>query len=250
MVAINSVLRAVNILNQFRPHDNATLSLGEVAKLTGLNKATAHGLISNLVREKFLQQDPVTRRYSLGPALFELGSLYRSRIGAYSASLPAMRELSEKLGKTVQLAMLMERDIIYISRIMTREFMSFSVAEGVRVYAHCTSTGKSMLARLDEAELDALYAEESLPARTAYSIRTRRELKEHLRLIRDRGYAIDYQEVDVGLCGVAMAFRADQLMAVGISCTVDVVDKGEVETYLPLLRQTCQSISNLLGGTL
>ena len=250
MVEINSVLRAITILNQFRPHANATLSLGEIAQLAGLHKTTAHGLISNLAREKLLCQDPVTRRYSLGPALFELGSLYRSRIAAYSVSLPAIRELSEKLAKTVQLAMLMERDIIYISRIMTSEFMSFSVAEGVRVYAHCTSTGKSMLARLSDEELDALYPDERLPARTPHSITSRRELKEHLRLIRDRGYAIDCQEVDVGLGGVAMAFKAEGFMAVGVSCTIDVIDRGEVESYLPHLRQTCRNISNLLGGTL
>lgn len=250
MVQINSIKRAVSILDQFRPAGNSTLSLGEIARLTGLHKTTAHGLVSNLVRERFLNQDPVTRRYFLGPALFELGSLYRSRISAYSVSLSYMRELSEKIGKTVQLAMLIERDIIYISRVITREFMGFSVADGVRVYAHCTSTGKSLLARLSDDELDGMYPEEALPARTPNSITSRAALKKHLAEVREKGYAIDNQEVDIGLCGVAMSFAATQPMAISISCPVATLASGEAFDYLPHLRQTCQTIAQQLGGTL
>lgn len=248
MVLINSIARAIAILNQFRPAANETLSLGEIADLAKLHKTTAHGIVSNLVRSNFLVQDRTTRRYSLGPALFELGSLYRARINAYPVSLPYMRELSATVGKTVQLAMLAGTDVIYISRVITKEFMSFSVADGVRNYAHCTSTGKSMLAQLTDAQIDELFPRPDLPPRTPYSVKTVQALKAELAKIRDRGYAIDYQEVDEGLCGVAMPLNTSPQMAVGVSFTVDAADSGEQESYVPHLRAACRKISDLLGG--
>ncbi|MDR1520507.1 MAG: IclR family transcriptional regulator [Planctomycetota bacterium] len=236
---INSVIRAIGILYLFREHKR--LSLAEIADLSGLHKTTAHGLVLTLLSEHFLEQNKRTRRYSLGATLFELGGLYRARLDAFGFCLPYMRELSQITGKTVQLATLVDSDVVYLSRVVTKDFLGFSVADGVRRAAHCTSTGKAMLALLADADLDGIYPTDDLRARTSHSIRTREGLRENIRKIREQKYAVDYQEAELGLCGMAIGFRADRPMAISISCTADIMDSGQSRAYIePLLELRCK----------
>lgn len=242
---INSIVRGVTILNLFR--GSKTLSLKEISEQSGLNKTTAHSIVLTLLAQRLLAQNKRTRKYALGPALFELGSLYRQRIDAYGVCLPLMRELSQKTGFTVQLSVLIESDVMYLSRVVTSEFLGFSSADGVRVSAHCTSSGKAMLATLSDERLLELFPEETLPGRTEYSIRTRTQLFEEVGKIRVAGYARDYQEAEVGLAGMAIGFMAEQPMAISMSLTAQAVDDGKGERMIEPLIATRMEITKQLG---
>lgn len=245
-LVINSIVRASSILNLFR--ERKSLSLKEIGELSGLHKTTAHGIVLTLLAERLLSQNRRTKRYSLGPVLFELGSRYRQRIDAFGVSLPFMRELSQKTGLTVQLAILNESDVIYLSRVVTREFMGFSSADGVRVSAHCTASGKSMLALLSEEALLQLFPDDTLAGRTSHSITSRDVLFRELEKIRADGYAQEYQEAEVGLAGMAAGFRADNLMAISVPLTAHAVDEGKCDSVVEPLLTARAEITRQLGA--
>ena len=245
---IQSVSRATAILKLFREH--SALSLTQVAQMTGLNKTTTHGLMKTLEAEHFLQQDARSHLYALGPAVFELGMLYQTRIDVYAIALPWMKELSNQVGETVQLGMLLGTDVIYISRVTTQDFSSFLVAEGVRMPAHCTATGKCMLSRLPAERLHAMYPGENLPVCTPKSIATRSELEQRLKTIRESGYAVDDEEAENGLRGLAIpliGISGESTMAICISGTVSHLTDERILSYLPPLREIGEAISRKLG---
>ncbi len=242
---INSIVRAARILDLFREHK--TLSLKEIGDLSGLHKTTAHGIVLTLLAERLLSQNKRTRKYSLGPVLFELGGLYRQRIDAYGVCLPIMRELSQKIGLTVQLATLSERDVIYLSRVVTTEFLGFSAADGVKVSAHCTASGKSMLSLLGDEEFDQLFTDQTLPVRTSYSIDNKEALRQELKKIRSNGYSLDYQEAELALAGLAVGFKAEFPMSISVPCTARAVDEGITDIVVPPLLEAKDDIVNQLG---
>lgn len=243
---INSIVRGVAILNLF--HEHKALSLKEISELAGLKKTTAHSIVLTLLAQRFLRQNKRTRKYSLGAALFELGSLYRQRIDAFGICLPLMRELSQRTGFTAQLSVLIERDVMYLSRVVTSEFRGFSSSDGVRVAAHCTSSGKAMLATLSDERLTELFPEEALPRRTPGSIATRTKLFEEVAKIRGQGYATDCQEAEIGLAGVAIGFQAEQPMAISVPLTAQAMEDGRVAGVIAPLVETGAEIARQIGG--
>ncbi|MDR1827425.1 MAG: IclR family transcriptional regulator [Methylobacteriaceae bacterium] len=243
---INSIVKAAQILDLFR--SNKSLSLKRIAELCGLHKTTAHSIVLTLLAQRYLSQSAATREYSLGPALFELGEIYRTNIDAYGICLPIMRQLSQKLNRTVQLSMLSGENVVYLARVVTGDFLDFSVSDGVLVYAHCTASGKSMLSLLDDADFDKLYPEEALPFRTNNSIRSKSKLKQELENVRANGYAVDNQEAEAGLWGVGVSFKAAKLMAVSVSFTSRTVETADMAHIIEQLRFTRDEIVEKIGS--
>src|SRR5262249_13676527 len=73
--------------------------------------------------------------------------------------------------------------------------------------AHCTSVGKALLATLEPARLDELYADVSLVPSTDRSIRTVEQLRIALEVVRQQGYAQSDGEGEEGVSSVAAAIR-------------------------------------------
>ena len=141
---IQSIARAVQILNLFR--DTPRLGISQIAQKVGLPKTTVFGLVQSLCEENFLARDPQTHDYSLGIALFELGTICESRLDLRKISAPFMQSLYEKVNDTVQLTVLTGRYSTYISKVVSPNNMTFAMAIGVRAFAHCTASGKVLLA--------------------------------------------------------------------------------------------------------
>ncbi|TCW06501.1 IclR family transcriptional regulator [Raoultella sp. BIGb0138] len=248
-MSIQSVSRASAILKLFREHEK--LSIAQIALLMNLSKTTVHGLVKTLEEEKLLQQDAKSRLYSLGHINYELGMLYQSRIVTHAVVLPWMKKLSEQVEETVQLATLTDAEVIYLSRVTTQDFYGFSIAEGLRMPAHCTSTGKCMLATLPVPRLMELYPQETLLTRTPQTIATRSELLQQLQTVAQAGYAIDDEEAEKGLRGIAIPLLTaanSAPLAICISGTVNHMTDARIRQYLPALQDTRLEIARLLGN--
>ncbi|MCI8514680.1 MAG: IclR family transcriptional regulator [Lachnospiraceae bacterium] len=244
---IQSVQRISQILNLFRKY--TSLSLKQIAEETGLAKSTVHGLVSSLKEENFLAQDPATHQYSLGLAIFELSSYYHTRKDLRSISIPFINELAKNLGMTVQLAILDKNQVVYLYKKTTAEFLVFSISTGLRLPFHCTATGKIIAAFLPEKERETLIDTHSYSALTPYSISEAETMKNTLTLARTNGYALDLNESELGLGGLAVPiFKSDQVIAGALSISF------LSETYCPELLSRIltplQSSANLISRKL
>ncbi len=245
---IQSISRAASILNLFKTH--RYLSLTEISKLIGLPKTTTYGLVDALKREGFMDQDPVTKNYYLGLSIFELGSRYRTRLNLREIAMPVMQELADTVRETIQLAILHGRHVVYLARIATANFLTFAIADGVRVPAHCTSTGKAILAYLSEERIDELFRDVELERATPYSIQTLEDLKRQLQITRQNGYSMDIQEIEIGLGGISIPVFGQRHEVKGslcISIPVERCTPEYINEYLPHLQNGAKIISTKLG---
>jgi DNA-binding IclR family transcriptional regulator len=118
--------------------------------------------------------------------------------------MPIMRSLFEQLRETTHVGMLDGANVRFVAAVEGPAAVRVASRLGRTMPAHCTSTGKVMLAQLSQPELRALLPDERLERITARSIGSRAELEAELARIRERGYAINREESEEGVASVAV----------------------------------------------
>ena len=134
-----------------------SLGVTELARRLGLGKSTVHRLLATLTAERILEHDPATGTYRLGLMMWELGARVSvHRVLHDAAATGASRSSATRTKETVQLAVLDGREVVYVERLESPHTLRIFGRVGHRNSAHCTSTGKVLLAHLPERRLAAL----------------------------------------------------------------------------------------------
>jgi IclR family acetate operon transcriptional repressor len=211
---VQSVERAFGLIERLAAGSGA-LGLSSLAEVTGLPLPTIHRLVRTLVQLGYVRQEP-SRRYALGPRLIALGEAASRSLGDWSAS--HLKALALETGESANLAVLEGSDVLYVAQVAGRHSMRIFTEPGRRVLPHCTAVGKAMMAELPEAQVRALLGRTGMPRYTPTTITEPDELFAELAKIRERGYAVDEGEQEVGVrCVAAKVPGAPGLVAVSVS---------------------------------
>jgi IclR family transcriptional regulator, KDG regulon repressor len=203
---LDSVRNAARLLKQFSYRERE-LGVSELARRLGLGKSTAHRLVATLAAEHLLEQNRETGKYRLGLAIYDLGASVSAHFALHEAALPSMAQLRNTTGETVHLAVLDGREVVYIDRLDSPDSVRLFLEVGRRMWAHCTATGKVLLAHVPEDRLERLLAGWELKDRTPSTITDHHRLRDELREVRRRGWAQNRHESEVGLLSVGAPVR-------------------------------------------
>ncbi|MEU7003683.1 IclR family transcriptional regulator [Nonomuraea sp. NPDC046570] len=204
---IASVDNALRLLGMFREHERVRLS--DAKDYLGVAHSTAHRLMAMLAYHGFVRQEQDSRGYVVGPALLEIGLAAIGNMDVRALARPLLEELASAFGETVHLVTLEGAAVRYLDAVESPRALRVAARTGSTFAAHCTASGKALLAQLDDRRLAVLFpAGAALPAQTPLSIAGWPELREELRLIRERGYAVNRGESDEGVASVAVAVPA------------------------------------------
>ncbi len=154
-----SLERGLAILSAFKP-GRPLLGSSELAREIGLSRSTAHRYVASLAMLGYLQQDPLTRKYRLGPRVLDLGFSAINSMEIREISAPYLQQLSDETGHTVNMAILDGSDIVYVERCRSsrqgQRDIDLNLHVGSRLPAYCTSMGKVLLAFMGDEERTAL----------------------------------------------------------------------------------------------
>lgn len=203
---IQSVSRAVAIMEFLAKCRNGE-KLTIISQELGLNKSTTHSLITTLERMGYVQQDQETAKYSLGLKLFELGQVVHANMDLRNIAMPFLRELALKFSETVHLAILSKDEVVYIDKVDTSRSIRIGSQIGGRNAAYCTGVGKVLLAGLSDKELNETLVNMKFEKLTSNTIVSKEELLKHLVNVRQTGFAMDQEEIEVGLTCVAAPIK-------------------------------------------
>ena len=198
--------RALAIL-QVLSTEGPDLSLGEISEKLELHKSTVHRLIMVLERHKLIERNSVNGRFRLGLKLFELGTRAVSQLDLRERARPVLERLVLETSETVHLCVLDDIEVVYLDKIEPARSVRMASTVGRRNPTYCTAVGKAILAWLPEAQVEAIVRKQGLKAITANTITSFLELKTELAAIRDRGYAVDNEEIEEGLRCVGCVVR-------------------------------------------
>jgi DNA-binding IclR family transcriptional regulator len=247
---VKSLEKALSIL-ELMILEGRNLALTAIASKSGLGKGTVHRILGTLKSRKFVNQDPDTRKYGLGIRALEMGSAVKKDEILRKAMRPALRELFRQCNETVNAAILEHSEIIYIYRLESEEPLRFSLQVGSRFPAHCTSTGKIMLADLSDQELGRLYENrDDLCKLTEKSIGSFKQLMEEIRDLRQKGLAYDLEETLAGVNCIAAPVRKagkEVVAAISISGPKERMTKTKMSSFASLITEAAAKISEELG---
>ena len=223
------------------------ISLSQLANDARLPLPTIHRLVRTLVDLGYVRQE-ASRQYSLGPRLIRLGETTSRMVGRWAR--PEMEALARTLGESVNLAMLDGDQVVYVGQVMaSQNSMRMFTEVGRRVLPHSTGVGKAIMADLDPQEVRAIVERTGMPARTEHTLTTPEALLAELERTRERGYALDEGEQEIGVRCVAVAVPdSPQRLALSVSGPLTRMSDEVVERAVGPLRQAAQAISAQLNG--
>ena len=247
---IGSLLHGLAILDMFA-RDRPEIGIGEMAQELGLHRSTTSRLAATLAMAGYLEPAGEPGRYRLSGRLAALGELVAAEGDVRRAALPYLQDLVQNLGETGHLAVLEGTEAVTIEVVDGWQTVRMHSWVGKRSPAHCSSMGKALLAGLPAAEIDARYPRGRLEARTDRTITDTGELKRHLAQVRERGYAVDRQELEPHLCCVAgpVFDRTGTVVAsISVSGPDSRIDEASIPAIAEVVRHAAWQISARLGA--
>ncbi len=246
---VQSLERALDILELLGQSENE-LGVTEIAPTVGLANGTAHRLLSTLIRRGYARQNPENRRYALGIKAYTLSTAAREHLGPLAR--PFLTELMEVSQESSNLATLEKNSVVYLDQVPAARMVRMFTEPGNRSPLHSTGTGKVLLAFQTEALVDQILKESDLPRFTAYTITDAKKLKGELEGIRDRGYALDSEEMEEGVrCLAAPVFAPDGkiLAAMSISGPAGRLDEDRLGELIPHIKRISEEFTRGLDAT-
>lgn len=177
------------------------LTLTEVAHRLRESQTVVFRLLKTLAAHGYVQQDPATKRYTLGLRLWELGARVAGRMGLVEAARPALKWLTSVTGQTSALVVLRETDVLYIDIVEGLEPLRFYAEVGARAPAYATASGKAMLAH--RADLIPRVIRKGLRPLAPGTITRPADLRRRLAEIRRTGLSINRGERRPDIAAVA-----------------------------------------------
>ena len=242
-----AIRRAVAVLKAFGP-DPARLTAQQLSQRTGLNRSTVYRLLSALEHEGLVATGE-DGRYRLGPDMAILGTLALRQIDLRALAQPFMRTLAERSGETIDLEIRHGVRVMIIEEIAGDHLLNASSNIGTLYPAHCTATGKLLLAALPADALEAILAAE-LCACGPRTITDPEALRADLRASLARGYATAYEELEAHLHAIAAPIYDHQeriTAALSISGPAARMPHHHEPEMAHMLMDACAQIAHALG---
>ncbi|MEV6733937.1 MULTISPECIES: IclR family transcriptional regulator [unclassified Streptomyces] len=245
---VQSVDRAVSVLEILAQRGEAGVS--EVAAEIDVHKSTAFRLLGALEARGLVEQATERGKYRLGFGIVRLAGAVTGRIDITQVGRPVCERLAEELGETVNIAILEEQYAINLCQVRGPGAVTAHNWVGQLTPLHATSSGKVFLAHLPAKQRVQLLAEAGLKKYTPSTLTARTKLEKNLVASLDRGYAMTFEEYEIGLHAMAAPIRdRDGMVIAAISASGPSYRFTEERMHelAPLLLKGAQEISHRMG---
>lgn len=223
-------------------------SISEVANASGLDRATARRCLLTLAQLGYADYDG--KFFTLTPRVLRLGTACLATMPLPQLVQPLLDELSERLGESSSVSILDAAEIVYVARAAQKKVMSISLMPGSRLPAYCTSMGRVLMAALAPRRAAEILEVKPPTRRTPHTLTDPHAILAELDRIRQQGFALIDQEVEIGLRSIAVPLltsRRSVVAAVNIGVpATQIAVEDLVALYLKPLQQLQAELRSVL----
>jgi IclR family KDG regulon transcriptional repressor len=245
---VRAVERALQILGCFdEKHPDRGVS--EIAQAVGLHKATTHRIVTTLLSYGYLERAEDGQRYRLGLRLADLGFKVLRRMDLRREALPIMANLAARLDETCDLSIYDRGEAYYIEVVQGNRALTIAAAVGRGLPAHATASGKVLLAFRTETDPPAAL-DDPLVAYTHRTITRPADLRRQLEVVRAQGYAVDDEELELGVRAVSAPVLdrdGKVVAALSVASPTSRLPLDRIPALANEARQAAEAISLRLG---
>ncbi len=244
---ITAIARGIDVIRSFDA-EASSMTAADVAARTGLSRATARRVLLTLTELGYVHTDG--KWFGLSAKVLDLGFAFLSSMHVADTIEPILERASKAARETCALTVLEGHDALVVAASIADRVDRLTPEPGERFPAHLSSTGRLLLAQLNDDELKEYFDTVQLDRPTTKSIASKNALRAELEAIRGKGYAIVDQEFDVGLFSIGMLVPTDGANAfAGVSFIGNVARinrSNAVKTFLPILQKAGKELRKLL----
>jgi DNA-binding IclR family transcriptional regulator len=242
--------RALQILGALSDSD-VDLGPADLAARLHLHKSTVHRLLKVLERHRLVSKSASYGRYGLGTGLYQLGMRAAARFDFRQRAEPHLRRLVQATGESAYVSILDGTESVSLVRVDGPWTPGKPSTIGKRSPVYCTSSGKAMIAFLPQPYLDDLLRRLTFVRHTPKTLRDRLALEGELRRIRERGYAVDDEEIELGLRCVGGPIRDAKgtiVASIGIAGPIFRVTQGRLPSVARHVIATAHALSEEISA--
>jgi len=241
---VQSLVKGLAVIQAFDER-RPSMSLSEVAQITGFTRAATRRFLLTLVSEGYAKQDG--KHFSLTAKILNLGFSYLSSLDIWHNAKPLMTNLVERLNESCSAAVLDGFDVVYVARVATtKRIMSITLNVGTRLPAFATSMGRVLLADLSTTALDSFITKCNIEQFTKYTITEKSLLLAEIQKVKKQGWSMVEQELEVGLTSISVPvlnIAGDVVAALNVSTHMSQTARKQIiEVILPELKKCALAI--------
>lgn len=247
--SVRSLERALIIL-ELLASSRAGLSLLELVRNTKMPRSSVHCLLLTLQRRGYLFHNDKTGRYMFGLQLFSLANMAVSGLRLREEAAPVLRNLVDKTHLTVHMAILEHAEAVLIAKYEPPGIFRLATWLGKRMDLHCTSLGKALMAYLPAADVNEIIEQHGLPCHNDNTLCSKKRLKDDLVKVRERGYAVDDEEDEIGLCCIGapvFGFNNRVMASISVAGTTTQITRDNFRKLADEVKNAASAISQSLG---
>lgn len=227
----------------------------ELAKEIGTNKSNVFRFLSQMQSIGILDKNEQSEKYRLGLKLFELGNRVQLRTALVEKTHPELDKVAMNIKETVHIAIFKHHQILYIDKVESPQGLKISSNIGSYNVTHATALGKILLAFLppnqQSESINYIFDRDEVQALTKNTITDKREMLKELAQIKQKEYAIDREEYEIGLICVAIPiFNQNQEVIASLSAAgpANRFEEKEVKNYVAILKEGALAIQEKIGN--
>lgn len=237
-------LTVIKAFNQQRP----SMTLSEVAHVTGFTRAATRRFLLTLVSEGYAKQEG--KIFSLTAKVLDLGFSYLSTLDIWHNAKPLMAALVEQLNESCSAAVLDRFDVVYVARVATtKRIMSVTLNVGSRLPAIATSMGRVLLADISLPALNNFIDACLIEQYTAQTLTEKSVLMAEIAKVKKQGYSLVEQELEIGLTSISVPVHngaGEVIAALNVSTHMSQTARQQIiEVILPVLQHCARQIESL-----
>jgi len=219
--------------------------ISELSRDLKISKSTVHGIVCALEELGAITRDSLTKRFSLGFTLFELGRSAYSRIDIKDLARPFMEDLMERTRESVFLGVRNGEHVTVLDIVESMHDLKITSPIGSTIPLLAGATGKVFLASMEEKQALEIIKSRGLLRYTVHSITNPKLYLKEIRDVKEKGYATDNEEYISGVSAVAAPVKGkghlmSAIWVVGFTASLD---DNKMITLAEETREVAQAIS-------
>ena len=245
---VSSLAKGLRILEHLAA--SGEMSAARVAEHLKTSRAAGHRFLTTLCDLGYVEKTK-EGRFRLTFKVVELGMRKLEAFEIRHIAQPYMQEAALAFGETVNLGHWDGKAIVHLDKINSTEILRLDVGMGAVAPAYCTGLGKAVLAFLPAQEFEDFLCSVKLVPMSPKTITDPQTLRAEIERVRKRGYAVDNQELSLGLRCVGVPifdYTGRPTYAMSVSAPVSRMSAEKIKAIQTKLRSLCRQISRQIGA--
>ncbi|HUX13279.1 MAG TPA: IclR family transcriptional regulator [Spirochaetia bacterium] len=217
---IQSVDRALSLLEHVALHFGEHPGLTELSEVIGVDKSSVFRLLATLTKHGLIRQEESRKTYQLGFGVYRLASALHKQLKITEIVSPFLKELAAHSNENAHLAVRSGKQAVFIDRERGSTVISTNTNIGDTEELYCTAVGRSLICEMSRVEIEELYRGTPLIPFTDHTITSFDGLQKELDGVRERGFAVDREEYEPNVVCIAApiyGFEGKVQASIGIS---------------------------------